>query len=295
MTKQQHQPSVNYSKPHSSVGHVCASSCDHGHNPHDHNHEHKHQNATMQPPPAPHIYIPTGCGHHHGDKAHDGEKKRKLQYQQLEQHQPAHDPEDAKLFETLLGFFKKVVEMQPDEHSMIKGNFSCPQASYFNEKVNACRQGTNVALLNVHDHEPVFTKEERNYAIKQIAEEMKQYATPMSVSSQAPNKIVYGDLNDPEQQITYTFSDGKWNVTPGKNVNAVIIDPAGKVIEITPGPHIQEYGDGGNLIVEEVCKGHHEGHDHHHKAPSSEASGHGTKATENPHQQHVHSSSCNHG
>jgi hypothetical protein len=238
--------------------------------------------------------------HHHPHPL--GRKHKHHEHEGHEHHQHEHHQAESYTFDWLLDLLKKVLQVQPDERGIIKGEFTCPEASYFNKKINECRKESVAEPVNAHEHHPEFTKKERSFAVKEIAKEIQKDASPLAIVSQKPNEIIYGNADDPDRQLKYTFADGKWLITPGKNVDAVIIDPAGKVIEIKPGPHIHQYGDGGNLMVAGECKGHHEEHGHHHdehehhhhKGPCSKACGHGTKTTENPHHQHVHSRSCGH-
>ncbi|MBL0318138.1 MAG: hypothetical protein IPP74_02365 [Alphaproteobacteria bacterium] len=215
----------------------------------------------------------------------------------------------------LLELLKKVLQAQPDERSIITGNFTCPEASYFNQKINACRKVSGATPVNEHEHHPKFTKKERNVAVKEIAQEIhKRMDTyPLAIVSKKPNEIIYGNADNPDGQVIYTFKNGHWLITTGKNVDAIIIDPAGKVIEIKPGPHIHQYGDGGNLVVAGASKSHHEEHghrhghrhghghghshdhnNHHNEGPCSNACGHGAKSHEHHHHKHghKHGSSC---
>lgn len=204
-----------------------------------------------------------------------------------------HDHDETPSFNWLLELLKKVLQFEPDINGNIKGDFACPEASYFNQKINTDREASGKQELDIHDHNPVFTEAERASAVKEMAREMRRNTAPMPVVSQKPNEIIYGNAGDPDKQLKYTFSEGKWLITPGSNVDAIIIDPAGKVIEIKPGPHIHEYGKGGNLVVTSACKGHHDEHHHHdHDGPCSSACGHGAKSHEH---QHVHGRNCSHG
>lgn len=222
---------------------------------------------------------PLGRKHKHHDHDHGHEHQHAEPY----------------AFDWLLDLLKKVMEQKPNERGIIKGDFTCQEASYFNQKINECRKHSGATSVDENEHNPQFTKQERNYAVKEIAKEIQEYTHPLAIVSKKPNEIIYGDAHHPEAQIKYTFQDGKWLITPGKNVDAVIIDPAGKVIEITPGPHIHQYGGGGNLMVDKACKGHHEEHGHshdhekhhHHKGTCS----HVEKLQKN---QHKHGHHCNH-
>ena len=217
-------------------------------------------------------------------------------------------------FEFLLDLLKKVLQFQPDQNGSINGQFTCPEASYCNQKINECRKKSGTKPVDEHAHNPEFTSQERDYVVEKMVSEIEKDTDPLPIVSQKPNEIIYGNANDPDGQIRYTFNDGKWHITSGRNVNAIIIYPKGPVIEITPGPHIHQYGDGGNLMVAGACKGHHEEHDHHakhshgsghhhdehehhhHKGPCSEAGGHGATPYENPHHKPGHSCShhCHH-
>ncbi|MCE3232970.1 MAG: hypothetical protein K0R98_1227 [Rickettsiaceae bacterium] len=235
---------------------------------------------------------------HHGHENHDHHDDRSHEHQHAESH----------TFDWLLDLLKKVMQVQPDERGILKGDFTRPEASYFNQKINECRKESGITPVNEHEHPPEFTKEERKYTIKEIAKEMQKDASPLAIVRQKPNEITYGNADDPDEQLKYTFEGGKWLITPGRNVDAVIIDPAGKVIEIKPGPHIHQYGDGGNLTVAGACKGHHDDHGHshshkkhhhhdehehhHHKGPCSDACGHGAKSHEHHH--YKHGRSCGH-
>lgn len=219
-------------------------------------------------------------------------------------HSHNHDHGDEPTFSWLLNIIKKVFQMRPDERGIIKGDFTCPEATYFNQKINEYRKESGAIPVDEHEHHPKFTRQERAYAIKEIMKKMQQNkdAYPLAIVSQKPNEIIYGNARDPKEQLKYTFSDDKWIITPGENVAAIIIDPAGKVIEIRPGPHIHQYGDGGNLMVEGACKDPHEerGHSHDHKkqhkrdehehplhdGPCSHACGHGAKSQEHSHRNH---------
>lgn len=219
-------------------------------------------------------------------------------------HDKGHDHHEHKHKETdklefLINLLKKILQTKPNDGGLIKGDFKCPQARYFNKKINETRQGSgSKTLLNEDEHNPEFTKEEQSYAIKEIAKDIAKDSEPLKIVSQKPNEIIYGNTSNQDEQIKYTFSDGKWLITPGKSVSAIIIDVVGKIIEIKPGPHIHQYGEGGNFIVAGACKGHHEDHlvhkqhlhdhqnGHHkqiHKNPSSNPCGHGAKCHEHHH------------
>ncbi len=218
---------------------------------------------------------------------------------------PLTRPATSQGFDWLLTLLKHLLQAKPSKHGLIKGNFSCQEASYVNPIINEYRKKSGNILLDQHEHHPEFTLEEQHFAIKTIAKEVQKNAIPMPVISQEPHKIIYGDAHNPDAQITYTFSQGAWVITPGKNAEAVIIDPAGKIIEIKPGLHVEQHGNGGHLKVahahdhQHAPTHHHSEHDHHkahkhshhHDGPCSHACGHG--ATSHEHHHH-HGHQCGH-
>lgn len=118
------------------------------------------------------------------------------------------------------------------------------------EKLNEVRSKNTPSYTPVkHAHDIAFTEAERTEIIQKIANDVNKESTPMNVVSQDDGEIIYGDPKNEEKQITYNKQeDGTWLITAGKQVNAVIIDPAGKIIEVH-GDHMHVTGEGGNLRV----------------------------------------------
>lgn len=171
------------------------------------------------------------------------------------------------------GFYQGINEPTENAKSPETGKhpFTCGEANWINIKVGHRRGDTDI---NIHKHNPRLKADEVKFAIEEIRKEIAPIAQPLTMLSNTRSEIIFGDKNNPDAQIKYTLrNDGKYLVTAGKAVNAVIIDPAGKMIEINNG-HIHEYGKGGNLITE-GCKGHH----HHNEKPAT----------------HIHDSACEAG